>query len=365
MSETETDKEAASGRVEYRSFETQTTYVCGELLAHKIEKIVSKRSCQPEIKKVESVSKSDLNYEILCKNEKLFQFYTGLSVSQFNHLYSCLGNDVYRLDYWRANKTGGQKKIPKERKCKLSMHDQLLMTLVRLRQAFPNKDLAYRFHVSVGTVSLVVNTWIQFLYKRTTHLRKRMFPSRELIKENLPPSFKSFKNVRVIIDCFEIFAQHPRNFAEQGNMYSHYKNHSTFKVLAGIAPTGAVTFLSDAYEGSISDKEITVKSGLLDLLNPGDLVIADRGFDLKEVLQSRMVNLNIPPFLNGRSKLTPQEELLTKCIARVRIHVERSIERMKKFKIIGRTLPLNLRPVVTQIVHVIGFLVNYQNPIVK
>ena len=56
---------------------------------------------------------------------------------------------------------------------------------------------------------------------------REMFPSRELIKENVPPCFKSLTNVRVILDCFEIFAEHPRHFSEQENMYSSYKHHST------------------------------------------------------------------------------------------------------------------------------------------
>ena len=192
-----------------------------------------------------------------------------------------------------------------------------------------------------------------------------MFPSRDLLKQHLPSCFRSFKNVRVIIDCFEVFVQQPRNFAEQGNMYSSYKNHCTFKVLVGIAQTGGISFLSDAFEGSISDKEIVSQSGLLPLLNPGDLVLADRGFDIKDVLLPQKVNLNIPPFLKGRAKLTPQEEILTKLIARVHIHVEQAIERMKKFKIISNRVPLNLKPIITQMVHVVGFLVNYQRPIVK
>ena len=39
----------------------------------------------------------------------------------------------------------------------------------------------------------------------------------------------------------------------------------------------------------------------------------------------------IPPFLGDRANLTPQEEAQTRTIAKLRIHVERVIERMKKF----------------------------------
>ena len=49
----------------------------------------------------------------------------------------------------------------------------------------------------------------------------------------------------------------------------------------------------------------------------------------------------IPPFLGYRANLTPQEEAQTRTIAKLRIHVERVIERMKKFKILKKIVPLN------------------------
>ena len=64
--------------------------------------------------------------------------------------------------------------------------------------------------------------------------------------------------------------------------------------MVAIAPNGAILFVSDAYEGSISDKEIVRVSGFLDFLNPGDVVMADRGFLIKELLKH--VKLIIPPF---------------------------------------------------------------------
>ena len=126
-----------------------------------------------------------------------------------------------------------------------------------------------------------------------------------------------------------------------------------------------MSFLLDTYEGSINDKQIFVKSGLLDLLQPGDLVIADRSFLIKDSLLERKVDPNTPPFLGKRYRLTAKEEILTKRIARVRIHVERANEQMVKFKIIFKVAPLSLKPAISQIVHVIAFLVNYQGPLVK
>ena len=46
------------------------------------------------------------------------------------------------------------------------------------------------------------------------------------------------------------------------------------KALIGVTPGGAAAFVSDAYEGSISDIEITKKCGFLDNIIPGDGILA-------------------------------------------------------------------------------------------
>ena len=49
--------------------------------------------------------------------------------------------------------------------------------------------------------------------------------------------------------------------------------------LIGIMPSGAITFVSELYPGSISDKELTHKSGLLQMQwDEGDSVMVDKGF---------------------------------------------------------------------------------------
>lgn len=110
--------------------------------------------------------------------------------------------------------------------------------------------------------------------------------------------------------------------------FSSYKNHNTLKALIAVTPSGAVSFVSSLYGGNISDRELTEKSGLLNLLEPGDSVLADRGFTIADMLDIRGVSLNIPP-----SKVSHQFSLreltITRRIANLRIHVERAIGRIK------------------------------------
>ena len=55
-----------------------------------------------------------------------------------------------------------------------------------------------------------------------------------------------------------------------------------------MSPSGSITFVSELYDGSISDKEIVRKSVILEkeLCSPGDSVMVDRGFTIESDLKS-------------------------------------------------------------------------------
>ena len=94
---------------------------------------------------------------------------------------------------------------------------------------------------------------------------------------------------------------------------------------------------------------------------PNDVVLADRGFTVRELLNPLQVELRIPSFLKGRGSLTAAEKLETRRIAKAGIHVERLNERLEQFELVGRKIPLTLAPLATQMVVVAASLVNFQN----
>ena len=116
----------------------------------------------------------------------------------------------------------------------------------------------------------------------------------------------------MIIDATEIFVEQPRLTEMQQLTFSNYKNHNIYKGLVGISPSGAVVFVSDLFPGFISDKELTRRCGILNLLESGDSVMADRGFDVEEDLALLGVKLNIPPFLRGKAQLSAKEQVETR-----------------------------------------------------
>ena len=62
--------------------------------------------------------------------------------------------------------------------------------------------------------------------------------------------------------------------------------------------------MSKCWGGRVSDKHLTVKSGLLQHLIYGDLVLADRGFDISDELALIGASLAIPSFTKGKPQLS-------------------------------------------------------------
>ena len=185
------------------------------------------------------------------------------------------------------------------------------------------------------------------------------WPSKDVIKDNLPSSFSKYPNTRAIIDCTEYFVQKPIKPVAQKLTWSNYKHSNTFKQLIAISPTGTITFVSNLYSGSISDASIVKESKFIDLVEPGDDVMADRGFNIRHLLLPKRATLNIPAFSHGK-QLSKKAVSKSRKIASVRIHVERAIRRMKTFKILSGIIPIKLRFLLPQITTIVAVLCNLQ-----
>ncbi|XP_050066075.1 uncharacterized protein LOC126555161 [Aphis gossypii] len=124
------------------------------------------------------------------------------------------------------------------------------------------------------------------------------------VRETLPEAFKkNYQNCRCIIDCTEIKTEQPNSVEQRVYMYSRYKSSYTVKVLVAVTPNGMICFLSKCYGGRASDSFITNDSGFLNKLEPGDVVLADKGFpSIKTHCETNSNSILVmPPVLhNGR-----------------------------------------------------------------
>ena len=70
------------------------------------------------------------------------------------------------------------------------------------------------------------------------------------------------------------------------------------KSLVAVATNGVFVFVSQLFTGSISDRDLYLRSGIDDLLKkvlPGKSLMADRRFEIQDLILKRDL-LNIPPF---------------------------------------------------------------------
>jgi hypothetical protein len=256
----------------------------------------------------------------------------------------------------------------------ISQLSEFLLAMIKLRLNVPYKDLAFRFRIDETTASRFFVKWVDGMYQASKHIV--LWPDQNVRANSMPPNFKHMYGDRIaaIIDCFEIFIVRPSNLKARAQTWSHYKSHNTIKYLISITPQGTVNFISKSWGGRVSDKQITAESGFLDHLKPGDMVMADRGFTIEDLLAPLNCSLAIPSFTRGKSQLTYDDCKKSREIANLRIHVERVIGLLRnRFQILSGIVSMDLLtvkdgdhlPLIDKIAYICCALINCSKSIVS
>lgn len=293
------------------------------------------RAIQTENCPTSQQSKHSVRIEDL--SEKDFKYYTGFAFSQFETLWQALMEEkVY---------TGFAKYLSKK--------NQLVLCLTRYKLNLDFVLISHLYGIDRRIVSDIFKYWTTVLYKyfKTINFWRLRY--------------KNSSSYTAIIDCTEFETQRSSSNPDANQrIFSHYKNKPTLKILLAIDEKGLVIFCSDIFGGSAGDENIVQESGFYDLLNAGDTILADRGFNIGDILARKGVALNIPPFKGRRKQLTEQEVVDTRIVANRRIHVERVIKMAKINKILTQSIPTFLWSIANEIVYVGAFLPNFKDGVV-
>lgn len=177
------------------------------------------------------------------------KYFTGLERERFVIVYTLLGE----FD-------------PIEDNMLLSKKDALVVTLCKCWHNEDFKMMDFTFEVDHKLISEIFKEVIG----------KLCFVMKQIDIGKLSP--KDAKSYRCILDCTEFFVVKAGDPNVHQLTFSYYKNHPTFKLLVSCDELGSVNFISDAFVGSTSDREIAIKSGILEELEKDDAVLADKGF---------------------------------------------------------------------------------------
>ena len=155
-------------------------------------------------------------------NDKMTQYFTGLkSWELFEIIFQLL---LPGITYFSALT---KKSLP--------YIEQFLLVLMRLRLNLGLQDLAYRFRVTMATVSNYISKWIDIMYFRLAR-NFMVWPDNVANELSMPNYFRRrFPKCKVIIDCFEVPIERYKNLLARSSTYSYYKGKNTIKYMIGIS----------------------------------------------------------------------------------------------------------------------------------
>ncbi|XP_034943815.1 uncharacterized protein [Chelonus insularis] len=249
----------------------------------------------------------------------------------------------------------------KPRDVEMSICDRIIMTYVKLKQNLSYSFLAVLFKCqSEKDCQRIFSEMIKILRKCLNVVIK--WPSKESISKNLPKCFEKYRDVRVLLDCIEIHIQQPDNAFNQMITHSTPEESRNCKFMIGVTPAENICYISRAYEGCTSDETIFANSDIMTLLERGDAIIGKSDFNIDNICELNGWKCYRPTL----SEKAPKFNGSSTCdINKARVHVERSIQRIKDFKIVEKAISSYLIPLIKDMFMVICATVNLNSPYIK
>ncbi|KAH6946513.1 hypothetical protein HPB50_013776 [Hyalomma asiaticum] len=144
------------------------------------------------------------------EDDSSMQFYTGLP--NYGHFKKLLQLVAPKSD----STSSSFPKNVRGRRCKLSLEDQLFLTLIKLRVGLFHIHLAHIFDISPSTVSRVFTTWIKQLYEILTDMP--WWPERDVVDLTMPEEFKQkYPKTRLRRAFFLVPEADARRFSSEFN----------------------------------------------------------------------------------------------------------------------------------------------------
>jgi hypothetical protein len=269
--------------------------------------------------------------------------------------------ELLRHQYIDENGRCKYAKLGGSRSMKLSSKNRFYLCFYILRTGATVSLAAFEFGIDKSTAGRYFKQMLAFLGTRIRKLNLRL--SQDKNEELYPNKFlREYPGqyIRDIIDCLEIFVEPPTHLGRRWAFYSDYKDSTTVKFLISISPQGVINFVSLGFPGRISDPQIVERSGYLDILEPGDTVLADKGFKIFRALSARQCRLILPPFKYRGKDRTFEDFQEGEKTSNLRIHIERANKLIKDWRILQHTVPHHLIPFLSDILAICCYMVGQQ-----
>jgi DDE superfamily endonuclease/Helix-turn-helix of DDE superfamily endonuclease len=272
-----------------------------------------------------------MSYARLSKRSLLFRSFTGLEISEFNAIYVDIESTYNEHERKRLSRRKRDRKVGAGRPFKLKVKERFLMLLVYYRLYITYTLSGFLFDLDQSNVCRDM-CMLEPLVKRCIPLPKKLYKRSRRLRtigevEEYFPGFKAF------IDSSEQEIPRPKNKRRRKSYYSGKKKKHTIKTQYMVNSEGTILHKTGHDRGRIHDYEIfknehpTTPPQVENILDLGYIGVENDFPTVKSVL---------PLFRKKRkSELSDEEKRYNRKHSKLRIIVEHTVSRIKKFGIMG------------------------------
>jgi hypothetical protein len=271
-----------------------------------------------------------LQYKHLHHHPSVFKSLTGLTLTEFEGLSREIVPLLVAADEQRLARADRQRAQGGGHPYALDETDQLLLTVVWLRQYPTHEVLGYLFGVSDTTAGRVIRRVLPVV-ERTGRDGMRLPDPGRKHRRQLADVLAATPELAVLVDSFEQRIQRP-GAGQQAAYYSGKKKQHTLKTQVAVdEQTGAIVHVSDSVPGPTADLTLLKQSGLLDALPPGVGVLGDLAYLGSAALLPD--GLAATPRRKPRGKPRPPDDAAyNTAFAQRRVTNEHTIGRMRRYQ---------------------------------
>jgi DDE superfamily endonuclease/Helix-turn-helix of DDE superfamily endonuclease len=282
-----------------------------------------------------------MSYARLSKKPLLFRSFTGLELSEFDTIYVEIESRCNEYQRKRLSKRKRQRAVGAGRPFKLNTKERLLMLLIYYRLYMTYALSGFLFDLDQSNVCRdicmlepLIKLCIPLPKKLYKHTRRRRLRTIDEVEEEYFPGFKAF------IDSTEQEIPRPKNKRRRKSYYSGKKKKHTVKTQYMVNREGLILHKTEHKKGRKHDYDIyknkhpTTPPQVENFLDLGYMGVQNDFPTVKSVL----------PFRKKRKKgeLSDEEKRHNRKHSKLRVIVEHTVSRIKKFGIMGARFRNNL-----------------------
>lgn len=301
-----------------------------------------------------------INYNNLKQHPNHFLSFTGLSVAEFDKLVKDNQRDwqEQRIQRLLKNRPNRQRKIGAGRKFALpNFEDQLLLTLILAKHYCSCLFLEYLFNIDSSTVCRTAHTLMSLIKKDGKYIiNLGPRPSKKIT--TLDELRKVIPDLdEVLADCTEQKIPRPQKKAKRNKHHSGKKKAFTIKTQLATNRQGLIVNVDKPTAGRQHDYKVFKTSRLPKIIPKNTKLYLDSGY---QGVQNDFPDLNtVIPHKRTRNgnPLTRSQKIQNKKQRRIRVAIEHTLSKLKKFQILHQTYHNSLQNYET----VFGFVANIVN----